>query len=36
MVSLSGQGSSSCHSPAGVEERADEPGEGVFRTIPQN
>ena len=23
-------------SPAGVEERADEPGEGVFRTFPQN
>ena len=34
--SLPGQGSSSSHSPAGVEERADEPGEGVFRTFPQN
>ena len=34
--SLSGQGSSSSHSPAGVEERADEPGEGFFRTFPQN
>ena len=30
------QVSSSSHSPAGVEERADEPGEGVFRTFPQN
>ena len=29
-------GSSSSHSPAGVEERADDPGEGVFRTFPQN
>ena len=29
------QGSSSSHSPAGVEERADEPGEGVFRTFPR-
>ena len=28
--SLPGQGSSSSHSPAGVEERADEPGEGFF------
>ena len=28
-----GQGSSSSHSPAGVEERADEPGEWVFRTF---
>ena len=27
---LPGQGSSSSHSPAGVEERADEPGEGFF------
>ena len=34
--SLPGQSSSSSHSPAGVEERADEPGEGVFRTFPQN
>ena len=33
--SLPGQSSSSSHSPAGVEERADEPGEGVFRTFPQ-
>ena len=30
------QGSSSSHSPAGVEERADEPGKGVFRTFPKN
>ena len=30
--SLSGHGSSSSHSPAGVEERADEPGKGVLRT----
>ena len=29
-------GSSSSHSPAGDEERADEPGKGVFRTFPQN
>ena len=28
-------GSSSSHSPAGNEERADEPGKGVFRTFPQ-
>ena len=28
-------GSSSSHSPAGDEERADEPGKGVFRTFPQ-
>ena len=28
--SLSGHGSSSSHSPAGVEERADEPGKGGF------
>ena len=34
--SLPGQSSSSSHSPAGVEECADEPGEGVFRTFPQN
>ena len=34
--SLPGQSSSSSHSPAGVEERADELGEGVFRTLPQN
>ena len=34
--SLRGQSSSSSHSPAGVEERADELGEGVFRTFPQN
>ena len=34
--SLPGQGSSSSHSPAGVEELADEPGEGVFRTFPKN
>ena len=33
--SLPGQSSSSSHSPAGVEERADEPGDGVFRTFPQ-
>ena len=30
------QGSSSSHSPAGDEERADEPGKGVFRTFPKN
>ena len=30
------QGSSSSHSPAGDEERADEPGKGGFRTFPQN
>ena len=30
-----GHGSSSSHSPAGDEERADEPGKGVFRTFPQ-
>ena len=29
-------GSSSSHSPTGDEERADEPGKGVFRTFPQN
>ena len=29
------RGSSSSHSPAGVEERADEPCEGVFRTFPR-
>ena len=34
--SLPGQSSSSSHSPAGVEEHADELGEGVFRTFPQN
>ena len=34
--SLPGQGSSSSHSPAGVEERAGELGEGVFHTFPQN
>ena len=28
-------GSSSSHSPTGDEERADEPGKGVFRTFPQ-
>ena len=28
--SLSGHGSSSSHSPAGVEERAGEPGKGFF------
>ena len=28
-------GSSSSHSPAGDEERADEPGNGVLRTFPQ-
>ena len=28
-------GSSSSHSPAGDEERADEPGKGGFRTFPQ-
>ena len=33
-VSLPGQSSSSSHSPAGDEERADEPGKGVFRTFP--
>ena len=33
--SLPGQGSSSSHSPAGVEDRADEPGEGFFRTFPK-
>ena len=33
--SLPGQSSSSSHSPAGDEERADEPGEWVFRTFPQ-
>ena len=32
---LPGQGSSSSHSPAGVEERADEPGEMFFRTFPK-
>ena len=32
--SLPGHGSSSSHSPTGVDERADEPGEGVFRTFP--
>ena len=32
-----GQGSSSSsHSPAGVQDDADEPGEGVFRTFPQH
>ena len=31
-----GQSSPSSHSPAGVGERADEPGEGVFRTFHQN
>ena len=30
------QGSSSSHSPAGDEERADEPGKGVFRTFHQH
>ena len=34
--SLPRQGSSSSHSPVGVEERAVEPGEGVLRTFPQN
>ena len=34
--SLPGQGSSSSHSPAGVEKRADDPGEGFLRTFPQN
>ena len=34
--SLPGQSSSSSHSPAGVEECADEPGEGVFRTFSQH
>ena len=29
-------GSSSSHSPTGVDERTDEPGEGVSRTFPQN
>ena len=33
--SLPGQGSSFSHSPTGVDERADEPGEGVLRTFPQ-
>ena len=28
-------GSSFSHSPTGVDERTDEPGEGVFRTFPQ-
>ena len=28
-------GSSFSHSPTGVDERADEPGEGFFRTFPQ-
>ena len=32
--SLPGQGSSSSHSPAGVEERADELGKGVFALFP--
>ena len=32
--SLPGQSSSSSHSPAGDEERADEPGKGGFRTFP--
>ena len=31
-----GQGSSSSRSPTGVQDRADEPGEGFFRTFPQN
>ena len=34
--SLPGQGSSSSHSPAGVEERADEPSEGFFSHFSQN
>ena len=34
--SLSGHGSSSSHFPAGVEECADEPGKGFFRTFHQN
>ena len=34
--SLSGQSSSSSHSPAGVEDRADESGKGVFRTFHHN
>ena len=34
--SLPRQGSFSSHSPTGVEELADEPGVGVFRTFPQN
>ena len=34
--SLPGQSSSSSHSPAGVLEDVDEPGEGFFRTFPQN
>ena len=34
--SLSGLGSSSSLSPAGFEERADEPGKGSFRTFHQN
>ena len=29
-------GSSSSRSPTGVDERTDEPGEGAFRTFPQN
>ena len=33
--SLSGHGSSSSHSPAGVEERADEPGKGGFALFPK-
>ena len=33
--SLSGHGSSSSHSPAGVEERADEPAKGVFALFPK-
>ena len=33
--SLPGQSSSSSHSPASVEERADEPGQGGFRTFSQ-
>ena len=32
---LSGHGSSSSHSPAGVEERADEPGKGFFALFTQ-
>ena len=34
--SLPGQGSSSSHSPAGVEELADEPGESVFSHFSPN
>ena len=34
--SLSEHGSSSSHSPAGVEERADEPGEGFFFALFPN